>query len=820
MKDITRRNFLKGSAATAALAALAGCQTPGSSTDAPAADKYPIEPEEWGSGTVRYTLEETQDGWTRVTNEGGATLGVMDTDKLIQVNGYAFKDLDGSGKLDLWEDWSQSKEDRAAAIAEELSFEEISGLMLFSAHQFSVEDEVSDSQKEFLDAGVRAVLSAAASTIPRVQAAWNNDVQAYVEGLGHGIPVNISTDPRQNGTDVSKWPGNLALAATFDPEVAFDQGNQLAKEFRALGITTLLGPQMDLATDPRWPRDLDTYGEDPALSRDLTEANVSGYQSTYDADGNDQGWGAESVTAMVKHWPGDGMGESGRESHGDSGKYAVYPGGNFKAHLIPFVDGGMDLKRSSTGSAASMMSSYSIAYSEDGEYGELVGSAFSEYKLQLLRSYGFDGTVCSDWGVVGDMPLGENFTVSAAWGVEDLTQGERCYKALMAGIDQFGGLNTPEPVQDAYKIGVEKLGEDAIMKRFRESARRLLKNYFYVGLFDNPYVDSRAAAKIVGSDEAFAAGLDAQLKGIVMLKNDGAIAQGGPAHAGDKPKVYVPMVYTPTRIGAMGSPVAATAEMPVELNTLENYFDVVTDTLADTLTGDPDEDGNPTIAPEDLHRATADEIADCDFSLAIIDGPTYGWSFMGIGIDSTTGEYLPLSMQYGEYTADGPHVREESISGDTLEDGSKQNRSYAGHSSTASVSGQLATVQCAQTIGEGKPCIVCVNASNPLVLSEVEPGANALLVGFNVDNKAFLDVVAGNFEPCGLLPMQFPRDMDAVEAQLEDVPRDMDCYVDAAGNEYDFAFGLNWSGVIHDDRVSKYGGADPLTEPQKQPQNA
>lgn len=813
MKNVTRRGFLGGAAIMAGLGVAACSGTQEDSAGVPDKASYPIDPEEFGSGTVRYAVETTEDGWSRVTNDGGSELGVMDTAKLIQVGGYAFKDLNGNGKLDLWEDWRQPMEDRAAAIAEELSFEDISGLMLFSAHQFSVEDKLSDSQIEFLDAGVRAVLSAATTTIPRIQAAWNNDVQAYVEGIGHGIPVNISTDPRQGGTDVSKWPGNLALAATFDPDVAFEQGKQLSKEFRAMGITTLLGPQMDLATDPRWSRDLDTYGEDPALSRDLTAVNVSGYQSSFADDGTDLGWGPESVTTMIKHWPGDGMGESGRESHGDSGKYAVYPGGNFQAHLIPFVDGGMNLTRSSTGCATSMMSSYSIAYSEDEEYGELVGSAFSEYKLQLLRSYGFDGTICSDWGVVGDMPLGENNFVSAAWGVEDLTQGERCYKALMAGIDQFGGLNDPGPVQDAYRIGVEEQGEEAIMARFRESARRLLKNYFYVGLFDNPYVDSRVAAQVVGSDEAVAAGLDAQLKGIVMLKNEGLVAQSA---SDEKPTVYIPLTYTPSSEGLNGF-TAATAELPIAQAALEEYFTVVTDTIAETLTGEVDEEGNPTIAPEDVIRASGEQLAGCDFSLAVIEGPTYGWGFGGIGIDPETGEYLPLSMQYGEYVADGEHVREESLSGDTLADGSKENRSYFGRANTAAVSSQLDLVHLAENIGDPQKVVVAINASNPLVLSEIEPDVGTLLVGFNVDNKAFLDIVAGKFEPCGLLPMQFPASMDAVEAQLEDVPRDMECYVDAAGNEYDFAFGLNWSGVISDERVSTYGGAEPLTSPEKQP---
>ena len=73
-----------------------------------------------------------------------------------------------------------------------------------------------------------------------------------------------------------------------------------------------------------------------------------------------------------------------------------------------------------------------------------------------------------------------------------------------------------------------------------------------------------------------------------------------------------------------------------------------------------------------------------------------------------------------------------------------------------------------------------------------------------VQNQAVLDLVSGKFEPSGLLPMQMPANMKTVEEQFEDVPRDMECLVDADGNKYDFAFGLNWSGVINDARVAKY----------------
>jgi beta-glucosidase len=73
-----------------------------------------------------------------------------------------------------------------------------------------------------------------------------------------------------------------------------------------------------------------------------------------------------------------------------------------------------------------------------------------------------------------------------------------------------------------------------------------------------------------------------------------------------------------------------------------------------------------------------------------------------------------------------------------------------------------------------------------------------------VQHQAILDILTGKSEPSALLPFQMTADMKTVEEQLENVPRDMKCYTDSEGNTYDFAFGLNWNGVINDARVKKY----------------
>ncbi len=778
--------------------------------------EYPLAVEELGSGDIKWSESETADGWVKVINEGGVELGysLESGVELIQVNGFAFKDMNRNGMLDGYEDWRQEMEVRSADIASMLTIEDVAGLMLYSGHQSDVSKDLTDEQKDFLDMGLRAVLSAASVSPTKDQAEWANAMQAYAETKSIlGIPVNISTDPRSEG--VSVWPDNLAISATFDTELAFAAAKQLSKEYRALGIGTYLGPQIDVSSEPRWSRTSGSVGEDPALARDIANALTSGYQSTYDESGNDLGWGNESMNAMIKHWVAEGSAQGGREGHTASGQHSVFPGDNFDAHLIPFVDGGLNLD-SITESATAVMSSYSIAWDDDEKYGELVGSSFSEFKINLLRdTYGFDGVICTDWGVATKGGM-----IDTGWGVEELENSERVYKAVMAGVDQFGGNNDPAPIIEAYQIGINEIGEEAILERFQDSGRRLLKNYFYVGLFDNPYVSVDNAMEVVAGEEAVQAGYEAQLKTITMLKNEGNIISEA-VESDEKPTVYVPLQFTP---GSKSFLVFlntnhGTVELPVPMEELEKYYNVVTDTLSETLTGPEDRAGNPTAQPSDIIKATPAELANVDYALVFINNPNR--TIFTDGYNEEEDKYYPISLQYGDYVADNEFVRTESIAGpfeitevpsgyvmQTVKE--KIDINYYGEEAVTVNGYDLETVKYAAENVES--VIVALNMSKPAIVNEFEADVDSILVGYGVQNSTFLEIATGNVEPYALLPFQIPANMETVEAQFEDVPRDMEVHIDAAGNAYDFAYGMNWSGVIDDERVAKYS-VEPITTP-------
>ncbi|HCZ35318.1 MAG TPA: beta-glucosidase, partial [Cytophagales bacterium] len=475
------------------------------------------------------TWTETEtNGIKTVTNPGGKTLGYSTTSgvTILTVDRLGFKDLNKNGQLDAYEDWRLSADERAKNLASQMSVEQIAGLMLYSRHQSipggsrgfmastyngkPLEEsglkssDLSDQQKEFLTKdNLRHVLVTSIES-PEVGALWNNNVQALVEGIGLGIPANNSSDPRHGtvanaeynagaGGRISMWPGSLGLAATFDPQLVENFGSIAAKEYRALGITTALSPQVDMATDPRWYRTSGTFGEDAALSTDIGRAYIDGFQTSTGAKEIADGWGYESVNAMVKHWPGGGSGEAGRDAHYGVGKYAVYPGNNFDEHLLPFTEGAFKLK-GKTGMASAVMPYYTISFNQDKKYNENVGNGYNKYIItDLLRDkYKYDGVVCTDWLVTGDETSIDVFLTGKSWGVEHLTIAERHYKVLIAGVDQFGGNNDMKPVIEAYNMGVKEHGEEFMRARFEQSAVRLLKNIFRTGLFENPYLNVEA----------------------------------------------------------------------------------------------------------------------------------------------------------------------------------------------------------------------------------------------------------------------------------------------------------------------------------------
>lgn len=458
-------------------------------------------------------------------------LGVRDG-KIITIEGLRFRDLDRDGKLSPFEDWRLSSDQRAADLVKRMTLEEKAGEMMHGTLP-ALGGMVPGRGKGYdfdklkpliLDRNVTTFITRLSGD-PAWLAEQNNAVQAIAEQGRLGVPVTISTDPRHHfqfvaGASVaaggfSQWPEATGLAAIGDDKLVRRFGDIARQEYRAVGIHQALSPMADLATEPRWSRINGTFGEDPDLVGRMVKAYVQGFQ------GGETNLARSGVSAVVKHWVGYGASAKGFDGHNSYGRYAVFPGGQFDLHVRPF-------EQAFAAGAVGVMPTYAILkdLSLDGQPLEQVGAGFSKQLLteQLRGKHGFKGVVLSDWAITNDcgetcrngFPEGQKPSFagfSTAWGVEDLAKVDRYAKGVNAGLDQFGGVEDTAELVAAIKAGKIPQG------RIDDAARRILAIKFEQGLFENPYVDPKSAAAVVGSKAFVAEGRAAQSAALTLLEN-------------------------------------------------------------------------------------------------------------------------------------------------------------------------------------------------------------------------------------------------------------------------------------------------------------
>lgn len=477
----------------------------------------------------------------------------------------AWRDLNGNGVLDPYEDPRLPVDERVEDLLERLSLEEKAGLMFHTVIEAGPDGELLEApgaisksptsevvlQKHLSHFNVHALKDA------RQAARWSNNLQRMAERTPHGIPVTVSTDPRHAFIEnagvsfaagsFSQWPEPLGLAALRDPALVRRFADIARQEYAAVGIREALHPTLDLATEPRWARQAGTFGQDPRLAGDLGVAYLEGFQGGPEL-------GAGTVACVTKHFPGGGPQKDGEDAHFPYGREQVYEGGRFADHLDPFP-------RAIEAGTAAIMPYYGmpVGLEIDGEPVEEVGFGYNRQVVTgLLRQrLGFDGVVLTDWELVNDNHVGDQVLPARAWGVEHLDPAGRMELLLHAGADQFGGEECVEVLLDLVRSG--RVPES----RVDESARRLLRVKFRLGLFDDPFVDEDAATTVLGKDEFRTAGFEAQARSVTVLVNepvagaDGAAAPTLPLRPGTR--VYAEGVAADDLVAA-GLAVAASPE--------------------------------------------------------------------------------------------------------------------------------------------------------------------------------------------------------------------------------------------------------------------
>ncbi|PPI41690.1 MULTISPECIES: glycoside hydrolase family 3 protein [unclassified Rathayibacter] len=447
----------------------------------------------------------------------------MARDSQTAPDGAVFRDLNGNGVMDPFEDPRLTPEQRADDLLPRLSLAEKAGL-LFHTVISSLPAGDHDSTDHFLGGSHREVVGSrflnhfnvGRIDDPVETAAWQNALQELAAAAPHGIPITFSSDPRHGFAQnegmafragaFSEWPEFLGLAALGDPDLVRSYAETVREEYLAVGIRAALHPQVDLATEPRWARQLQTFGADSRLASELVTAYLGGMQG--------DALGPDGVACTTKHFPGGGPQKDGEDPHFPYGREQVYPGGRFEEHLAPF--------RAAVAAGTSAIMPYYALPSGlvlDGEPVEEVGFAYNRRIITgLLREeLGYDGVVLTDWALVTDLEIGGLSWPAKAWGVEHLSRVERVLRILEAGADQFGGEASPDLVVELVESG--RVSVD----RLDESVRRLLLVKFRLGLFDDPFVDESRVADRIGAPAAVAAGRRAQSRSVVVLENDGVL---------------------------------------------------------------------------------------------------------------------------------------------------------------------------------------------------------------------------------------------------------------------------------------------------------
>lgn len=431
-----------------------------------------------------------------------------------------YRDLNKNGIMDPFEDPRKTPEERTEDLLPRLSLDEKIGLMFQTVIESGPDGSLLEESGHISKSPTSVVVlrkymnhfNVHGLEDARKAAEWNNALQRLAAQTPHGIPVTISTDPRHafaenvgvgfSAGPFSQWPEGLGLAAIDEPETTRLFAEIARTEYTAVGIRSALHPQIDLATEPRWGRQLQTFGSRVDRVVAHTAAYVDGFQRTT--------LGPGSVSCTTKHFPGGGPQKDGEDAHFPYGREQVYPAGRFEEHLAPF-------RTAIEHDTAAIMPYYGmpIGLEINGQPVEEVGFGYNRQVLHdLLREeLGFEGVIVTDWELVNDNVIGDQVLPARAWGVEHLDARGRMLKILEAGADQFGGEECVEILRGLVDEGL------VAESRIDASVRRLLLVKFRLGLFDNPFVDEDLADRIVGSPEHRAAGELAQSRSVCVLEN-------------------------------------------------------------------------------------------------------------------------------------------------------------------------------------------------------------------------------------------------------------------------------------------------------------
>lgn len=455
--------------------------------------------------------------------EGQPEIEVATQDRILEIDGKYFRDANGSKSLDGYEDWRKPVSERVADLISKMSLEQKAGLMYINTHT-PVADPADGkfvtaaNSKIVTEQKLRHVIYRLSQNLGDI-ANYNNQMQQLAEGLELGIPVVITSNPRNSAsTDYTNitnvqdqhtfWPGTLGLAAARDVEAVAEFADIARQEWRAAGIRKVYGYMADVATDPLWARIEETFGEEPKLVGDMNYEIIRGFQT--------EKLGHESVAITVKHFPGGGARDDGQDPHFENGSFNIYPteGSLEKYHIPPF-------QRAIEAGVASVMPYYAYPSNDSADQGlkpysetkqfEEVGMALNKGIIDYLREgLGFKGYINSDSGAIAGSAWGYHIDENG----NKISDVQKVAKALNAGTNIISGGATPGLVIEAVNSGLVNVS------KVNESITYTLSEMMTLGLFEDPYVNPTEAIAAANNEKNRALAYEAHQKSVVLMRND------------------------------------------------------------------------------------------------------------------------------------------------------------------------------------------------------------------------------------------------------------------------------------------------------------
>ncbi|MCF3111041.1 glycoside hydrolase family 3 C-terminal domain-containing protein [Niabella sp. CC-SYL272] len=304
-----------------------------------------------------------------------------------------------------------------------------------------------------------------------------NGIQRYfIENTRLGIPL-LFFDEALHGlvrSDATSFPQSIGLAATFDTAIMRQVANAIADETKQRGIRQILTPVVNLATDVRWGRTEETYGEDPFLTSAMGVVFVSAFEK-------------KNIVTTPKHFVAN-VGDGGRDS------YPIHWSERFleETHFLPFK------ACFQKGGSRSVMTAYN----------SLDGTACTAnswlLNTKLKKEWGFNGFVISDAGATGGALVLHHTAKDYP---------ESGVQAINGGLDVIFQTDYQH-----YKLFAPHFYDGKInQERIDDAVARVLRAKFELGLFETPYVDEKKAA--IKYDHKPVA-KQAALESLVLLKNE------------------------------------------------------------------------------------------------------------------------------------------------------------------------------------------------------------------------------------------------------------------------------------------------------------